>query len=178
MPFGATFATGGAIAGLGPDNVRAGREVLEDVAPLGIAGGLFVQCRLCRSGFCRLRRLFIQSRLGRFGFRLLHFAHAGDECFRPHHEFGLGRRGVEFARGLGDTPWHSREFVVKDCHGRLLGNRCERRTSTCAVCPFGLHPARRPRLWLGATHPSHRLRASRSRCSAGAELRVSDFRTS
>ncbi len=29
-------------------------------------------------------------------------------------------RGVEFARGLGDMPWHSREFVVKDCDGRLL----------------------------------------------------------
>lgn len=23
-------------------------------------------------------------------------------------------------RGLADTPWHSREFVVKDCDGRLL----------------------------------------------------------
>ena len=29
-------------------------------------------------------------------------------------------RGVEFARGLRNTPWHSREFVVKDCDGRLL----------------------------------------------------------
>jgi uncharacterized glyoxalase superfamily protein PhnB len=29
-------------------------------------------------------------------------------------------RGVEFTRELGDTPWHSREFVVKDCDGRLL----------------------------------------------------------
>jgi uncharacterized glyoxalase superfamily protein PhnB len=29
-------------------------------------------------------------------------------------------RGVEFARELGDMPWHSREFVVKDCDGRLL----------------------------------------------------------
>jgi uncharacterized glyoxalase superfamily protein PhnB len=29
-------------------------------------------------------------------------------------------RGVEFARGLGDMPWGSREFVVKDCDGRLL----------------------------------------------------------
>ena len=29
-------------------------------------------------------------------------------------------QGVEFTRGLGDTPWHSREFVVKDCDGRLL----------------------------------------------------------
>ena len=29
-------------------------------------------------------------------------------------------RGVAFARGLGDTPWNSREFVVRDCDGRLL----------------------------------------------------------
>jgi uncharacterized glyoxalase superfamily protein PhnB len=29
-------------------------------------------------------------------------------------------RGVEFTRDLGDTPWSSREFVVKDCDGRLL----------------------------------------------------------
>lgn len=29
-------------------------------------------------------------------------------------------RDVEFTRGLADTPWHSREFVVKDCDGRLL----------------------------------------------------------
>jgi len=29
-------------------------------------------------------------------------------------------QGVEFVRGLGDTPWHCREFVVKDCDGRLL----------------------------------------------------------
>ena len=29
-------------------------------------------------------------------------------------------RGDEFARDLDDTPWNSREFVVKDCDGRLL----------------------------------------------------------
>jgi len=29
-------------------------------------------------------------------------------------------RGVEFTRALGETPWHSREFVVEDCDGRLL----------------------------------------------------------
>ncbi len=29
-------------------------------------------------------------------------------------------RGVEFTRELGDMPWGSREFVVKDCDGRLL----------------------------------------------------------
>jgi hypothetical protein len=31
-----------------------------------------------------------------------------------------GTRGVEFTRGLANTPWDSREFVVKDCDGRLL----------------------------------------------------------
>jgi|SRR5579884_840603 len=29
-------------------------------------------------------------------------------------------RGVEFTRGLGNMLWGSREFVVKDCSGRLL----------------------------------------------------------
>jgi uncharacterized glyoxalase superfamily protein PhnB len=29
-------------------------------------------------------------------------------------------RGVEFIRGPADMPWHSREFVMKDCDGRLL----------------------------------------------------------
>ena len=29
-------------------------------------------------------------------------------------------QGVEFTRELGDTPWNSREFVLKDCDGRLL----------------------------------------------------------
>ena len=28
--------------------------------------------------------------------------------------------GVEFARELANMPWRSREFVVKDCDGRLL----------------------------------------------------------
>jgi hypothetical protein len=27
---------------------------------------------------------------------------------------------MEFTRELADTPWNSREFVVKDCDGRLL----------------------------------------------------------
>jgi uncharacterized glyoxalase superfamily protein PhnB len=35
-----------------------------------------------------------------------------------HAEYAA--RGVEFTRALGDTPWDSREFVVKDCDGRLL----------------------------------------------------------
>jgi uncharacterized glyoxalase superfamily protein PhnB len=29
-------------------------------------------------------------------------------------------KGVEIVRELGDTPWETREFVVKDCDGRLL----------------------------------------------------------
>ena len=29
-------------------------------------------------------------------------------------------RGVEFTRPLDNTPWNTREFVVKDCDGRLL----------------------------------------------------------
>jgi len=28
--------------------------------------------------------------------------------------------GVEFTRGLASMPWRSREFVVRDCDGRLL----------------------------------------------------------
>lgn len=35
-----------------------------------------------------------------------------------HAEFAA--RNVEFTRELGNTPWNSREFVVKDCDGRLL----------------------------------------------------------
>jgi uncharacterized glyoxalase superfamily protein PhnB len=35
-----------------------------------------------------------------------------------HAEFAAS--AVEFTRALGDTPWNSREFVVKDCDGRLL----------------------------------------------------------
>jgi uncharacterized glyoxalase superfamily protein PhnB len=32
----------------------------------------------------------------------------------------LAAKGVEFTRGLNNTPWKCREFVVKDCDGRLL----------------------------------------------------------
>lgn len=32
----------------------------------------------------------------------------------------LSGRGVIMTRTLGDTPWHAREFVVRDCDGRLL----------------------------------------------------------
>jgi uncharacterized glyoxalase superfamily protein PhnB len=31
-----------------------------------------------------------------------------------------GALGLEFTRELANTPWNSREFVVKDCDGRLL----------------------------------------------------------
>ncbi len=31
-------------------------------------------------------------------------------------------RGAVFTRPLGETPWHSLEFVVKDCDGRLLAS--------------------------------------------------------
>jgi uncharacterized glyoxalase superfamily protein PhnB len=29
-------------------------------------------------------------------------------------------KGVQFTRGLANMPWNAREFVVKDCDGRLL----------------------------------------------------------
>jgi uncharacterized glyoxalase superfamily protein PhnB len=32
----------------------------------------------------------------------------------------LAAKGLEFVRELGNMPWQSREFVVKDCDGRLL----------------------------------------------------------
>lgn len=32
----------------------------------------------------------------------------------------LAEKGVEFTRDLANMPWQSREFVVKDCDGRLL----------------------------------------------------------
>jgi uncharacterized glyoxalase superfamily protein PhnB len=35
-----------------------------------------------------------------------------------HAEYAA--KGVEFTRELGNTAWESREFVVKDCDGRLL----------------------------------------------------------
>ena len=43
------------------------------------------------------------------------FIEDADTLFREYSQ-----RGVEFTRTLGDTPWRSREFVVKDCDGRLL----------------------------------------------------------
>ena len=41
-----------------------------------------------------------------------------DDAGALHDEYAA--KGVEFARGLANMPWTSREFVVKDCDGRLL----------------------------------------------------------
>ncbi|MGE0815945.1 MAG: bleomycin resistance protein [Vicinamibacterales bacterium] len=41
-----------------------------------------------------------------------------DDADALHEEFLA--RGVAFTRTLGDMPWGAREFVVKDCDGRLL----------------------------------------------------------
>ena len=58
-------------------------------------------------------------------------ANPGQICGRTARRISIRRRcrralrrvrsqGVEFTRGLANMPWHSREFVVKDCDGRLL----------------------------------------------------------
>ena len=41
-----------------------------------------------------------------------------DDADALYHDYAAN--GVEFTRQLGNTPWQSREFVVKDCDGRLL----------------------------------------------------------
>jgi hypothetical protein len=41
-----------------------------------------------------------------------------EDADKLHAEYAA--RGVEFTRALGNTPWNSREFVIKDCDGRLL----------------------------------------------------------
>ena len=41
-----------------------------------------------------------------------------DDVGALHSEYAS--RGVEFTRKLDNTPWGTREFVVKDCDGRLL----------------------------------------------------------
>ena len=43
---------------------------------------------------------------------------AVEDADRLYAEYAA--KGVEFTRELGDTPWGTREFVVKDCDGRLL----------------------------------------------------------
>jgi catechol 2,3-dioxygenase-like lactoylglutathione lyase family enzyme len=41
-----------------------------------------------------------------------------DDADALHAEYAA--KGVEFTRGLANTPWNCREFVVKGCDGRLL----------------------------------------------------------
>jgi uncharacterized glyoxalase superfamily protein PhnB len=41
-----------------------------------------------------------------------------DDADALYTEFAA--QGVEFTRQLANTPWNCREFVVKDCDGRLL----------------------------------------------------------
>ena len=41
-----------------------------------------------------------------------------DDADALYGEYAAG--GVEFSRALDDTDWGMREFVVKDCDGRLL----------------------------------------------------------
>jgi hypothetical protein len=50
-------------------------------------------------------------------------------------------QGVEFTRGLGNMPWHKREFVVKDCDGRLLAFGANLLSSPKVLFgPGGTHP--------------------------------------
>ena len=49
---------------------------------------------------------------------VVHFEIVGRDADALHAEYA--EKGVEFTRGLGNTPWNCREFVVKDCDGRLL----------------------------------------------------------
>ena len=41
-----------------------------------------------------------------------------EDADKLYHEYAA--KSVEFTRQLGNTPWQSRGFVVKDCDGRLL----------------------------------------------------------
>ena len=41
-----------------------------------------------------------------------------EDADQLHAEYAA--RGVEFTRNLANMPWEMREFVVKDCDGRLL----------------------------------------------------------
>ena len=53
------------------------------------------------------------------------FVHDADAL---HAEYA--GRGAEFTRALGDTPWGTREFVLKDCDGRLLAFGSDLRPAT------------------------------------------------
>jgi uncharacterized glyoxalase superfamily protein PhnB len=61
-------------------------------------------------------------------------------------------KGVEFVRELGNMPWQSREFVVKDCDG-LLGRTFEQAVATspelCGASEKCGVPRLRLRLHLG-----------------------------
>jgi hypothetical protein len=48
-------------------------------------------------------------------------------------------QGVEFTRGLGNMPWHKREFVVKDCDGRLLAFGANLQSSSAVLLLFLVH---------------------------------------
>jgi uncharacterized glyoxalase superfamily protein PhnB len=56
--------------------------------------------------------------VGKYDDELLDAYFSIDDADALFREFAA--RGAEFSRGLGDTPWQAREFVVKDCDGRLL----------------------------------------------------------
>ena len=43
------------------------------------------------------------------------FVQNADELYAEY-----ASRGIQFTRSLANMPWNSREFVVKDCDGRLL----------------------------------------------------------
>ncbi|MFN7920763.1 MAG: VOC family protein [Bryobacteraceae bacterium] len=58
------------------------------------------------------------SNPGKYGDELLDAYLFVEDADALHTEYAA--RGVECTRGLADMPWRSREFVVKDCDGRLL----------------------------------------------------------
>jgi catechol 2,3-dioxygenase-like lactoylglutathione lyase family enzyme len=58
------------------------------------------------------------AQAGKYADELLDAYIAVEDADALYAEFAV--QGVEFTRGLANMPWHSREFVVKDCDGRLL----------------------------------------------------------
>ena len=71
-------------------------------------------------------------------------------------------QGVEFTRGLANMPWHSREFVVKDCDGRLLAKSAQAfamRARIVLACAEGLSNGAATRK-LHLTGAVHRLDAA------------------
>lgn len=45
-------------------------------------------------------------------------------------------KGVTFTRELGNMPWNAREFVVKDCDGRLLAFGADIQAAPTATPPL------------------------------------------